>query len=594
MINGRIPQNVIDEILNRADIAEIIGGYIPLKRAGRNFRALCPFHHEKTPSFMVSPERQIYHCFGCNKGGNAINFLMQYEHLEFPEAVEFLARKTGVVLPEIKEEDRRAANLILQLYKINELAASFYADILNSPAGTEALHYLKNRGLKPETIKTFRLGYAPAKWDALTNHLRAKGLNLSLLEKAGLIVSRQGSGGYRDLFHNRIIFPIFDVKSRTLGFGARMLPEKNNNGASPSPKYINSPETPVYIKRNNLYGLNFAKEAIKRLDFAVIVEGYLDFIIPYQEGVENIIASSGTAFTQEQARLIKRYTQNVAIVYDGDSAGEMAALRTLDIFIEEGINVKVAALPQGFDPDSFVRKYGIAVLEEKINQAENLLDYKLKILKNRYGDKGIEGKAMISAEMLATINRFKNAVVKSEYIKKLSQELAVSEDSLLQELKKIKPERPYPQADSSVIKRTPNVNPTEKLLIKLMLEETALINQIRNSLEPADFQDERASKIVSIMFNLIEQNKDAAPVNLLNYFKDDAIQQIICESTLSAEVPSQDKERIITDCIQRLKKERLKNRKHRLHEEIKTAQTMGDEQRLKTLMQEFDGLIKDN
>ena len=339
---GLIPENILEDILGRVDIVEVISGYIPLKRAGRNFKALCPFHHEKTPSFMVSPDKQIYHCFACGVGGNAFNFLMQYERLEFPEAVEALARKAGVNLPKDQKQDQRAVSLITQLYKINELAADFYAHNLISSQGSSARSYFLKRGLKDETIKTFNLGFAHDRWDLLINYLRAKGISLSLLEKAGLVLAKEG-GGYYDRFRNRLIFPILDIKSRVLGFGARVLGDA-------LPKYMNSPETPIYIKGKNVYGLNFAHEAIREEDAVVVVEGYLDFIIPYQAGVHNIVASLGTAFTPDQAKLLKRYTHNVVMVYDADKAGELASLRSLDIFIDEDMNVKVASLPLGSDP----------------------------------------------------------------------------------------------------------------------------------------------------------------------------------------------------------------------------------------------------
>jgi len=591
---GRIPDNILEDILSRVDIVELISSYIPLKRAGRNFKALCPFHHEKTPSFMVSPDRQIYHCFGCSKGGNAFGFLMEYERMEFPEAVETLAKKAGVVLPEREKQDSQTAGLITQLYKVNELTALFYESNLNSPRGLEAKKYLLNRGINESTVKLFKLGYAPDKWDALINHLRNKSINLSLLEKAGLVLTKEG-GGYYDRFRERIIFPIFDIKSRVLGFGARLLPgTAKDTGEDTSPKYINSPETPIYTKGRNLYGLNLAREAIKESDCVVIVEGYLDFILPYQQGQKNIVASLGTALTQEQARLIKRYTHNVVMVYDADDAGQMATLRTLDIFIEEGMNVKVVSLPEGFDPDLFVRKKGIGDFKEKINQAENLFDYKLRILKSRYSLKDIEAKALISFEMLLTIKRFKNAILKAEYIKRLAEELDVKEDALLQELNKIKEAKTY--SDLGAIgptRKVLNINPTEKLLVKLMLEEEELIRQVRERLTPEDFQDERIARIVSLMFDLIEQGKNIEPNKLINYLDDEASAQVICESTLLPEVPSQNKEHIINDCIKRLKNERLRIRKQRLHEQIKTAEDLGDEEKLNRLMQEFHGLIKE-
>lgn len=586
-MTGRIPENIIEDILSRVDIAELISGYIPLKRAGRNFRALCPFHHEKTPSFMVSPDRQIYHCFGgCGAGGNAISFLMQYERLEFPEAVEILARKAGVILPEVRKEDTKAASLITGIYKINELAAAFYAGILHSSAGEAAKGYLLKRGLKEETVKLFKLGCAPDKWDALISSLRAKGIGLYLLEKAGVALARE-QGGYYDRFRNRVVFPIFDIKSRPIGFGARTL-EKEAGSA----KYVNSPETPVYIKGRNLYGLNFAKDEIRQSDSAVIVEGFLDFILPYQEGVKNIVASLGTALTQEQARLIKRYTHNIVMVYDGDAAGEIATLRTLDIFIEEEMNVKVASLPEGFDPDLFVRKNGIESFKEKIAGAESLFEYKLRILKSRYDVKDAQGKAGIAAEMLPTINRLKNAILKAEYVRRLAQELDTAEHNLLQELNKLKADKPYRDPRAPAAKKAADINPTEKLLIKLMLEETALAGQLRKILEPGDFQDERTARIVSIIFDLFDRGKPVEPRSLVNHFGDDLAASLICESTLSPEVSSQNREKIVEDCVRRIKKEKTRFKRQCLHKEIKLAQDSGDEEKLTNLMLEFSRLAK--
>jgi DNA primase len=585
-VSGRIPDNILEDILSRVDIVEVILGYIPLKRAGRNFRALCPFHHEKTPSFMVSPERQIYHCFGCHESGNAFKFLMSYERMEFPEAVEMLAKKAGVILPSSDKEDYKNTSLTAGLYKINELASVFFTYSLDTAFGENAKNYLRRRGIKDETIKLFQLGYASDRWDALLSHLRAKNISLSSIEKAGLILAKE-AGGYYDRFRNRLIFPIIDIKNRVLGFGARVLDNT-------LPKYINSPESPIYTKGKNLYGLNFSKEGIRETGFVVIVEGYLDFIIPFQAGLKNIVASLGTALTLEQARLIKRYTHNVVMVYDADAAGELATLRTLDIFIEEGIDVKVVSLPKGFDPDLFVREKGIADFKEKIEKAQNLFDYKIGVLKSRYNYKNIEGKAKVAQGMLETVNKFKNAVLKSEYIKKLAQELDIREEALLQEIKKIKDPRSYPDTIIKELpeKKTLGMNPTEKLLIKLMLEEKELIDTIKHQLEPADFRDERASRIVSIMFDLIEQGKTIEANLLTNYFNQEDITQIVCESVFLPEISEHDRESVVNDCIRRLKNEKLKLRRQNLHEQIKTAQTTGDEEKLNKLMQEFHHLIR--
>lgn len=583
---GRIPENVLDEILSRVNIVEVISGYIPLKRAGRNFKASCPFHQEKTPSFMVSPQRQIYHCFGCGQSGNVFKFLMSYERLEFPEAVEILAKKAGVVLPKWGREDDKTTSLYAQLYKINELAAAFYQQILNSSEYQSVRNYLMKRGLNDEVIKLFKLGFAPNKWDALIEHLRAKNISLTLLEKAGLVLSR-GDGGFYDRFRNRIMIPIFDIKSRILGFGARIFQEEKTVA-----KYINSPETPIYIKGRNLYGLNFAREAIREKDAIAIAEGYFDFITPYKEGLQNVVASLGTALTIEQISLLKRYTNNVVMVYDADDAGQLATLRTLDIFIEEGMDVKVVSLPAGFDPDLFVREKGVEKLKNKIEEAKNLFDYKLEVLKSRHNLKEIDGKVKICVEILPTIKRFKNAVLKSEYIKRLAEELDVKEDALLQELNKLKEDKFYSAPSSPSQSKELNLNPTEKLLIKLVLEEKELIEHIRQHLSPEDFQDERIAKIVSVMFELIEQGKDIEPSKLIEHFEDRDSLKFICESIFDSEVSLDDRERVVDDCIRIIKRKKLTLKRQRLQEEIKNAESLGDEERLNKLKNEFCNLVK--
>lgn len=585
-MRGLIPDNILEDILSRIDIVEVISGYLPLKRAGRNFRANCPFHHEKTPSFMVSPERQIYHCFGCHESGNAFKFLMRHERMEFPEAVQMLAKKAGVILPEAQKTDVKTASLITSLFTANEMAARFYESQLNTAQGSRAKDYLLKRGISDDSIKLFKLGFAPEKWDALIGHLRAKDFSLGVLEKAGLIVAKQG-GGYYDRFRARIIFPILDIKSRPLGFGARVLDAS-------LPKYINSPETPVYVKGNNLYGLHLSKDSIRDSDSAIVVEGYLDFILPYQLGIKNIVASQGTALTLEQVRLLKRYTHNIIMVYDADTAGESAALRSLDIFVEEEMNVRVVTLGRGLDPDLCVRKEGAEGLKKKIEEARGLFDYKLQILKSRYDFKDIEDKTKICVLMLETITKIKNAVLRSEYVKRLAQELDISEDAVIQEAKKIKDDKPhYAPSRLPDGRKALNINPTEKLLIKMMLEEAHFIRRIKESLEPADFQDERLSRIISVMFDLAEQGKNIEPRILIDHLKDEEVSQFICESMfLPEEATEEHKEKIVDDCVRRIRQERLKLKKHDLHKEIKAAENLGDEDKLNRLLEEFHHLFK--
>lgn len=580
---GKIAEDILENILSRVDIVELISGYLPLKKAGRNFRANCPFHHEKTPSFMVSPDKQIYHCFGCGESGNAFKFLMRHERMEFPEAVELLAKKTGIVLPQTNSHD--GSGLSSSIYRVNEAAAVYFENILNSPPGSCAKEYFFKRGLTPKTIKEFRLGFCGSSGDGLIRHLRSQDFNLALIEKSGLSLPREG-GGYNDRFRNRLIFPIFDIRCRPLGFGARVLDKA-------LPKYVNSPETPIYSKGKNLYGFNLSKDAIREADSAVIVEGYLDFIIPYQNGLKNIVASQGTALTVEQARLLKRFTTNAVMIYDGDAAGELAALRNLEILIEEGLNVKIVSLPKGFDPDLYVRKEGIAGLKGMIAAAQNLFDYKLGVLKTRHDIEDACGKSLIAAEMLLTISKFQNAIIRGEYIKRLSESLKVRESYIIEELGKVKLQgsRVFPGQQLEG-KKEIQINPEEKLLIRFMLEEGELIERIKQELEPADFYDLRSSKIVSMIYELAGRGKHVGANILMDHFSDDQAKQLLCESLFMPEFSSQDREKAICDCIRRLKHRKIRAKRELLHEQIKSAQSLGDDQKLNALMQEFHELIK--
>ena len=424
-----IPDNIVDQIQARSDIVEVVSRYIPLQKAGRNFKAPCPFHNEKTPSFVVSPDKQIYHCFGCGAGGNVFSFLMKYENLSFPEVVEMLAEKVGIQLPRFGPK-KEQTSLATQLYKVNEFAIQFFEGCLSQ--SREARDYLVLRGIGAETIKEFRIGYSPDSWDGGLKFLGSKGIKDDIAEKAGLAIAND-RGGYYDRFRKRLIFPIFDLKDRALGFGGRVLD-------SSLPKYMNSPETYIYSKGRNLYGLNHARDSIKKTGYALVVEGYLDFIIPYQAGVRNIVATLGTALTIDQVKLLKRFANTVIMVYDPDEAGETASLRNMDLFISEGVNVYIAELPKGFDPDGYIRKFGTEDFVKLTKASKNLFDYKISKLSTRFDIKSAHGKASIASEMLPTISRIENAVLRSNLVKKLAEKLSVDEDSIRQELKKVKPD----------------------------------------------------------------------------------------------------------------------------------------------------------
>ena len=590
-------EKILEEIQNKADIVEIIGSYVPLRRAGRNFKANCPFHKEKTPSFMVSPSKQIFHCFGCGAGGNVFGFVMKMENIDFPEAVRTLAEKSGVELPHFTRAQFETSGYALQIYKVNELAASFYASMLSgTEAGRRAAAYLKGRGISDETIARAKLGFAPDDWDGLINFAKGKviegekGVDAALLERAGLVLAREG-GGHYDRFRNKIIFPIFDIKNRVVAFGARVLDDS-------LPKYINSPETEVYIKSRHLYGFNLSLQAVREKDFCIIVEGYLDFLVPYQNGIKNIAASLGTSLTDSQARLIKRYTKNVVMLYDGDSAGEAASLRGLDIFLEEGMQVRVATLPKGFDPDSFVRakvlegEKGAAEFNSLIDGAADLFDYKLGVLASRYDAGKSSDKAKICAEMLPTIAKVTDAVLKSEYIKRLGERLQVNEAALLSELKKVKPDREYePSEELSSTAGGPTAAMAEKIIIGLMLDDPDMIPQVKENLKGADFADPGARKVAEEIFRAYGDGRSFKPAQLINKLAESELTALIAEASSLIE-DIKDKPKNLADCIKWVRCNNAKSRLSELQNLIKAAQMMGDEKRVTQLVTEYSGLIK--
>jgi DNA primase len=592
---GLIPNEVVAQVLDRSDIVEVIARYIPLKNIGRNFKALCPFHHEKTPSFIISADKQIFHCFGCGVGGNAISFVMKQERLEFPEAVRLLAERAGIDIPSENDAAIRAATQARQqFYKIHNLALSyFHQNLLSDTSETTkaAREYLKGRQINLEIVKKFQIGFALDKWDGLLKFLQKEGQNIEAIEKTGLIIANKRDG-YYDRFRNRVIFPIFDSKSQCIAFGGRSLDP--NDGA----KYVNSAESPIYKKGQHLYGLNWAKEAIGKKDGVIVVEGYLDFIMPFHVGVENIVASCGTALTVDQIRLLSRYTQNVIMLFDADPAGEAAMIRSLDFLIEEGMNVKVVRLNQDEDPDSFVRKFGVEKFRQRVEAAESIFDFKLKYLMGKHNYQTIEGRAMISEEMLVTINKFENAVIKSEYLKRLAGSLGVTEGALTVELQKmsdraqagfsLKPAAPVIQNENPV----ETIRPVERELLKLMLEENELIPLTREQVDLSDFKNEPVRRVLQKIFDIHEQGQEANVAALMSSFEDQKVLQTISALMLSGETRLGDKKRIFGDCIQRLKEERLRSRRRDILEQMHLAKNAGDSQKLDELTHEFNQLIK--
>ena len=580
-----IPNEVIEKVLDKTDIVELISSYLPLKRAGQNFRALCPFHKEKTPSFMVNPSKQIYHCFGCGKGGNAISFLMQHEKMDFIESIKILADKANIALPSFQKSDRPANSLADKLYAANAAACDFYEKNLREECGKPAYQYFIQRGLTERTIKLFKLGYAPDLWQGLINHCRDQGVETDILEKAGLVLKSQDGGNRYDRFRNRATFPIFDIRNKPLGFGARALDDS-------LPKYINSPETYVYTKGKHLYGLNFSREHIRKQNYVIIVEGYFDLILPFQNDVKNVVATLGTALTTEQVGILKRLTKNAIIVYDSDKAGEKATLRGLDLLIEEEMNVRIAILPKGSDPDSFVRKEGKTGFMKALKESKDLFDYKLGTLTARFKKNEPHGKTKIVAEMLPTLARIKNAVLKSSYLKKMSEELAVDEESIRAELGKVKA---FPRESQPAAFEAPpgkKVSLAEITLLGLAIEDEKSAIKIQKDFGFENFKSKPVAEILKKIEELYKAKRKVSCANLVSFFNNKEMEELISEAVCMIQT-TKDKEKVLSDCFKNMKKISLKETLGDVQAKIREAESARDPDRVLKLMSEYSKLIKD-
>ncbi|HBA39714.1 MAG TPA: DNA primase, partial [Deltaproteobacteria bacterium] len=418
-----IAEGKIVEIRERASIVEVISDHLTLKKMGRNYLGLCPFHSEKTPSFTVNEEKGIFHCFGCGVGGNVFHFLMQYEHLTFPEAVEQVGKRYGIAVERLdRPKAGRDGEEKESLYHLNERAAAYFHEMLfGRPEGKRALEYLKGRGVEERVARNFYLGYAPQSGQGLVAFLKKEGLSLKHAVRLGLL-SERGPQHYGEKFFDRIIFPIANAAGKVVGFGGRVI-------AQGLPKYLNSAETPLFRKGANLYGLFQAKEAIREVDRLVVVEGYLDVLALFQFGISYAVATLGTALTPDQVRILGRYTKNIVALFDGDEAGRKAAARSFEIFIEGGLLGRAAFLPQGEDPDTYVRSRGREVLETVVDQAIPLADYSFTWLEEKYG-KSIEGKSEIAQEIRRLLAKVRNPFEMDLLARRAVDSLGIREELL--------------------------------------------------------------------------------------------------------------------------------------------------------------------
>ena len=430
---GFIPPDKLEQIRSASDIVDVIGAALPLKRAGANFTALCPFHKEKSPSFNVNPHKQIFHCFGCHKGGDVFTFVREYENLSFVEAVKRLADRANIPLEfENQPGQQQARHLKDSLLQMHEQIAQRWQNALaNDAAGQIARDYLAKRGVSEEAVKLFRLGYAPDAWDDTVNWAKSKGYELPIVEQGGLIIRKEESDRYYDRFRGRLMFPICDEQGRIIGFSGRVL-----SGDEKTAKYVNSPETPIFTKGKVFFGLDKSKRAILDAGFAIICEGQLDLIACYTAGVKNIVAPQGTAFTPDHARILKRYVDEVVLCFDSDSAGQNAAVRVLDSLLATGLAIRVATVPPSHDPDSFIKEHGGEAFRQLINKAEGFFDFYLNRLCTTNDIATDKGRLAVVKDMTEALHKTGSAVLLDTYAQKTALRLAVSPESVRAEFKK--------------------------------------------------------------------------------------------------------------------------------------------------------------
>ncbi len=594
-----IPEEKIEEVKNAADIVEVVSDYVILKKAGQNYSGLCPFHSEKYPSFTVSPVKQIFHCFGCNTGGNVFNFLMRHDGLSFPESIRYLAKRYGIVLPE------RSLSKVMQqkihekehLFGVNRKAMEFYQDVLfNRPQGKEARKYLHQRGMSKSIVENFNLGYAPPSWDSLLNHLQKNRLPLDLIEKSGLVVPKKSKTGFYDRFRGRIIFPIFNLNQQVIGFGGRVLDDA-------LPKYLNSPETPLYNKRSSLYGLHRARNKCRETRSVYIVEGYFDLLALHQHGIENAAATLGTALTPNHIQLLKGFAEKIILVFDSDDAGIQASLRGVGIFIKEGVDARVILLPEGHDPDSYLSEFGSEAFQEQAKASLGVMPFLIMSAEKKHG-RTIEGKLKIINELTAPLASIEEDDRKL-YIKELSERLSIEEYVILEKVleKKINQGQQMRAINRdgtfSVLNPSQNgqADPKkeigsrlERQILSMMIGFPEILPQIIASNALDYFASETLKSLGALILKHATESGSELS-NLMSIVDDDEKRNILASLALKEELWNQrDCRKVITKLVQRSPKRYSLS----LNEQIKAAEKENNQSLLLKLLRKKQELAVSN
>lgn len=577
---GRIAEDTVREIRERTDIVTLVSSYLPLRRSGANHQGLCPFHGEKTPSFNVNATRQIFHCFGCGVGGNVFSFLMRMEGLTFPEAVRRLGERVGIHIedeaPSPAEEQRRQERE--RLARINEVACEFYHQVLlKEEEGAPGRRYLRQRGYDGETARTFRLGFAPGRWDALAEHLARKGFDPEAARTLGLIrPGKEGRGDY-DLFRNRLLFPIFDLNGQVAAFGGRVLDDS-------LPKYLNSPESPVYRKGRILYGLAQAREEMRKREEVIVVEGYFDQLALHRAGFVNTVATCGTALTEDHGRLLQRYAKKVLLLFDQDPAGRRATFRGMEVLLPLGLSVATVELEAGEDPDSFLRGWGAEAFVERLRGARPVVEAYMEAVLRTHGE-GIEGRARASEEILTRLKLVPSEIERSLYLQDLAARTGLAWDLLQKRLVQAVPSRPPgPVVPPSLPKRQPLAASREikaqDLLLRLLLEDGEVRREVAEAGTANLFFDAARQTIAE---QLIHCDADMEKItDPLLFDRLDEEQKAILSGILLKDEKAfaEDRRRIVQDCRRTVFREILKRRVGDLDEQIRQAELADDVPRL--------------
>lgn len=570
MTKGSIPEDKIDEIKRRINIVDLVAGYVNLKQAGRSFIGLCPFHQEKTPSFTVNPEKQIFYCFGCGEGGNAITFVMKHDGLSFPEAVRQLAKRTGVTLPvkPLTAQDRDRLSLRERMLQLHIMATGFYAERLQGPEGSVARQYLEQRGIGAAAVKEFRLGYALPGWRHLKDFLERRKIPLSLAEEAGLL-SKSGRGDLYDRFRGRLIFPIEDPGGQIIGFGGRTLGEE-------TPKYLNSPESALFSKGRNLYGLSKAREEIRKYGYAVLVEGYFDLLALWNAGIGNVVATMGTALTRDHIELLRRYTQEAAVVFDGDAAGRKALARSLPLFIAGNLHMRAVMLPEGTDPDDFVRRAGREEFLRLMAEAPPAVEY---YLDNLVGSAAIfeDGRDALR-EAMSFLVKMDNDAERNLFIKRVAERIGVDEEVLKAEIVKGRGRKTaVKNGDRQKPPSNRSVPELEMKFISLILDHPGQIAEMNASDVLRYFQNEELKNLGAAAVAYYQRRGMIDVDDLLSVLGDgvpreDVLSRIIESVSWDGETV----ERICRDMIRQIKRKWFKEKRRSLNTMLVRAQQAMD------------------